>query len=84
MLLFGANRVLIFTMVRDSATGCVNYFDKSPDGMGRSFLAFSLADPRRAATSEVAIADEERGCRCSSLCSVHVDEDCFALKQGHC
>ena len=32
VLLFGANRVLIFTMVRCSATGCVNYSDKSPDG----------------------------------------------------
>ena len=45
--------------------------------IGSSFLAFSLADPLRAATCEVTFANDERGCHCSSLCSEHVDEICF-------
>ena len=46
--------------------------------MGSSFLVFSLANPGRAATQEVAVADKERGCQCSSWLE-HVDED-FEVK----
>ena len=62
MLLFGANRALIFTIVRGSATECVNYSNKGPDWGVVSLLLFAHVDPRRALTREVAIADEERGC----------------------
>ena len=52
-----------------------------------SFLAFSLADPRRAATREVAIADEERGCHqllvVAQACAPSKLTD-IDLKQGHC
>ena len=43
-------------------------------------LLFPLADRLRAATCEVTIADEKRGCHCSSLCSEHVDEICFEAR----
>ena len=32
VLLFGANRALVFMMVSGSAAECVNYSDKSPNG----------------------------------------------------
>ena len=65
VLLFGANRVLNFTMERCSATWCVGYLAKVL--MGSGFLVFfSHADRQLGVTLEVAVAHKERGCHCWS------------------
>ena len=51
--------------------------------MGSSFIAFSHAYPRRAATRKVAVGmrrEDVIARRGSSLCSEHVDGDCFETR----
>ena len=51
--------------------------------MGSSFFCFSHAYPRRAATREVAVGmrrEDVIARRGSSLCSEHVDGDCFETR----
>ena len=75
VLLFGANCVLIFTMLRCSATGCVNYSDESftcrPSARSDSRSGY------RGWGERMSLLVVARACAPSMLTKI-------AMKQGHC
>ena len=86
MLLFGANRVLVFTMVHCSATECVNYtWIRTRVLLGTSFLAFCTCRPSarsdsRSGCPEWGLREDVIARRGSRLYSEHVRKDCFEAR----